>query len=70
MNDHLQRSNDSRSRETWTLFRVDDRGNQFTVRTGLTREEAELLAHEFESRGHKQFYWAEQTSDFVKTGPM
>jgi 8-oxo-dGTP pyrophosphatase MutT (NUDIX family) len=43
----------------WTVFRVDDNGNQFAVRGGLTRPEADRLVADFEARGHKQTYWAE-----------
>lgn len=43
----------------WCLVRRDDNGNQFIVRTGLSRAEAEALAREFEARGHKQSYWVE-----------
>lgn len=41
----------------WCLLRLDDNGNEFVVRTGLTRAAAEALAREFEARGHKQSYW-------------
>lgn len=41
----------------WCLVRLDDNGNEFVVRTGLTRAAAEALAREFEARGHKQSYW-------------
>ena len=44
---------------TWAVHRQDDNGNRFVVQTGLSREEAEQLATEFEARGHKQVYWAE-----------
>ena len=44
---------------TWAVHRQDDNGNRFVVQTGLTREEAEQMAAEFERRGHKQVYWAE-----------
>jgi hypothetical protein len=41
----------------WCLVRLDDNGNQFVVRTGLTRAAAEALARQFEAHGHKQSYW-------------
>ena len=44
----------------WAVHRQDDNGNRFVVRTGLRREEAERLAAEFESRGHKQLFWVER----------
>jgi hypothetical protein len=40
--------------------RLDDNGNQYVVRTGLTRAAAEALAREFEAHGHKQSYWVRQ----------
>jgi|GEM_PF-292534 len=43
---------------SWTVWRQDDAGNRFVVQSGLEREAAEALAAEFESRGHKQLYWA------------
>ena len=43
----------------WEVWRQDDNGNRFVVQTGLSREDAERLVVEFESRGHKQVYWAE-----------
>jgi hypothetical protein len=45
--------------ETWRVRRQDDNGNQFTMETGLNREEAERLVALYESRGHKQLYWFE-----------
>ena len=42
----------------WGVYRQDDTGNRFTVKEGLTQEEAIRLVEVFESRGHKQFYWA------------
>ncbi|SDG25432.1 hypothetical protein SAMN05216603_1018 [Pseudomonas benzenivorans] len=45
--------------QRWCLVRLDDNGNQFVVRTDLSRAAAEALAREFEARGHKQSYWVE-----------
>jgi hypothetical protein len=42
---------------TWAVHRQDDNGYQFVVQTGLSREEAERLAAEFEAKRHKQMYW-------------
>lgn len=42
----------------WQLLRLDDNGNRFVMRSGLTREEAEALARDYQARGHKQTYWA------------
>ncbi|MCY1339757.1 hypothetical protein D9M68_363710 [compost metagenome] len=47
----------------WCVLRLDDNGNQFLVRAGLSRAQAEALAAEFAARGHKQSYWAQQTDD-------
>lgn len=43
----------------WCLLRLDDNGNRFVMRRGLTQEEAEALARDYQARGHKQTYWAE-----------
>ncbi|WP_271412251.1 hypothetical protein [Pseudomonas sp. Q1-7] len=43
----------------WCVKRLDDNGNEFVLRAGLTREEAERLAADYQARGHKQSYWAE-----------
>jgi hypothetical protein len=44
----------------WSVWRQDDNGNRFLVRSGITEEEAHQLASEFEARGHKQLYWFER----------
>jgi hypothetical protein len=44
---------------TWAVYRQDDLGNRFLVRTGLGREDAGRLAAELEARGHRQIYWIE-----------
>jgi hypothetical protein len=43
----------------YAVLRQDDNGNQFVVEAGLSRDEAERLAHDLEARGHKQLYWVE-----------
>ncbi|MBM3980700.1 MAG: Gfo/Idh/MocA family oxidoreductase [Planctomycetes bacterium] len=48
--------------EKWTVWRTDDTGNTFLVRGNLTREEALRTVAEFESRGHKQTYFAERAT--------
>jgi hypothetical protein len=35
---------------TWTVWRIDDNANTFVVRSGLSKEEAELLAASMEAR--------------------
>ena len=42
---------------TWSVWRQDDNGNRFHVRSGCARADAERVCQEFESRGHKQTYW-------------
>lgn len=41
----------------WAVYRQDDNGNVFVVRRGLSKEDAQRLAAELESHGHKQLYW-------------
>ncbi|SFP31420.1 hypothetical protein [Pseudomonas borbori] len=56
----------------WCLVRLDDNGNQFVVRTGLSRAAAEALARQFEARGHKQSYWVRPqppTPDDIREDP-
>jgi hypothetical protein len=59
---------DSDHSTTWTVFRQDDAGNEFVVETGLDQQAAEQLVLEFESRGHKQIYWARRDTP-SSTGP-
>lgn len=53
--------------DLWTVYRIDDTGNVFVVKDGLTQEEADRLVQVYEARGHKQMYWAERTSG-VRSG--
>lgn len=46
----------------WQVIRTDDLGNAFTVRGGMTQEDARKLAAEMTLRGHKQSYDAAQTA--------
>ncbi|WP_179062015.1 hypothetical protein [Pseudomonas taiwanensis] len=52
MPDFLQRN--------WCVKRLDDNGNVFVLRAGLSRGEAEQLMAEYQARGHKQSYWVER----------
>ena len=52
----------ARPEPAWVVYRQDDNGNRFVVRTGLGRDEAERLVAEFDAKGHKQLYWAEPES--------
>jgi hypothetical protein len=45
----------------WTVWREDDNGRRFIVRTVLTYDEALALVASLEARVHKQFYWLEPT---------
>ncbi len=47
--------------EAWSVWRQDDIGNTFLVRTGLTEPEALSLVGQLEEEGHKQTYWAAAT---------
>jgi hypothetical protein len=44
----------------WVVYRLDDNANTFVVAADLNHEEAERLVALFESRGHKQLYWAQE----------
>ncbi len=48
------------STEDWCVVRLDDNGNEFIVKSGLSFETATSLAREFESKGHKQTYWVKR----------
>lgn len=54
----MRQSEQNGGRRTWSVLRQDDNGNVATVKAGLAREEALRLAAEYESKGHKQTYWA------------
>ena len=43
----------------WRVLRQDDNGQRFVLGSFSSRCEAERVVAEFESRGHKQTYWAE-----------
>lgn len=49
--------------ETWTVYRQDDNGNRFTVRTFETETAAREHAAELESHGHKQHYWVSRNEN-------
>lgn len=44
----------------WSVWRQDDNGNVFIVKTGLTQINALRLVREFENKGHKQSYWVKR----------
>jgi len=47
--------------DAWKVCRTDDTGNTFVVNDGLSREEADRLAAEYEACGHKQTYRVERS---------
>jgi hypothetical protein len=47
--------------DLWRVMRLDDNGNCFVLVDGLFEPEALALVREYESRGHKQVYWAERS---------
>jgi hypothetical protein len=44
----------------WSVWRQDDNGNVSLVKAELTREEALQLIAEYETKSHKQTYWAQE----------
>ena len=44
----------------WSVWRLDDNGNVFIVKNGLTENDALRLVREYEAKGHKQTYWAKE----------
>ena len=44
----------------WSVWRQDDNGNVFMVSNGHVESEALRLVREFESKAHKQVYWAKE----------
>ncbi len=47
----------------WTVYRIDDNGNEFVVEEHIDEDTANRLVAEFEARGHKQTYWAQRDRD-------
>ena len=44
-------------RDPWSLYRLDDNGNEIEVARFASREAAEAEKHRFEARGHKQSWF-------------
>jgi hypothetical protein len=44
----------------WSVYRIDDNGNEFVVRAHIDEKDATRIVSEFEAHGHKQTYWAQQ----------
>lgn len=52
----------------WNVYRQDDNGNRFLVKSFVSEAAARQCAAELESHGHKQLYWVTSTdSDDVST---
>ena len=45
------------------LWRTDDHGNDFFIRSFSDAEDAERARSEFEARGRHQTYWLKRTDD-------
>jgi hypothetical protein len=45
--------------DAWEVWRQDDTSNRYLVHGELTEYAARVLAANYESRGHKQTYWAQ-----------
>jgi hypothetical protein len=45
---------------TWEVWRQDDAGSRHLVQDRLTEQEARAVTARYESRGHKQTYWAKR----------
>jgi hypothetical protein len=48
-------------RPGWSVWRQDDNGNVALVKAGMTHIEALSLIAEYETKGHKQTYWAQES---------
>lgn len=46
----------------WSVWRMDDHGGEFRMRTFRCHAAAERFAEAFTARAHKQTYWVEQDS--------
>ena len=54
--------------EVWNVFRQDDNGNQFLVKSFGSEIAARQCAAELESHGHKQLYWVAQSQANADSG--
>jgi hypothetical protein len=52
----------------WELWRQDDHGNEYLIKTFAAREVAEEARDTFITRGHHQHYWVKESSG-DETGP-
>jgi hypothetical protein len=58
--DKSQYADGGSDKPNWSIWRQDDNGNIALVKAGLTRTEAFQLIAEYEAKGHKQTYWAQE----------
>jgi hypothetical protein len=56
-----ERADGKTVKNNWSIWRQDDNGNVALVKDGLTRTEALQLIAEYETKEHKQTYWAQET---------
>jgi hypothetical protein len=52
--------NSAYARGNWSVYRIDDNGNEFVVQVQIDEKDAMRIVAEFEARGHKQTYWAQR----------
>jgi hypothetical protein len=56
----LTKDSNGKTTPAWSVWRQDDNGNVALVKAGLTQTEALRLIDEYEAKGHKQTYWAQE----------
>ncbi|MFE3739463.1 SPOR domain-containing protein [Streptomyces sp. NPDC059134] len=54
--------NDSGALLPWLVIRQDDNGNRYRVGRYATEDEAQTMADNLGTRGHRQMYWVERVS--------
>ncbi|MFE4060008.1 SPOR domain-containing protein [Streptomyces sp. NPDC059096] len=54
--------NDSGALLPWLVIRQDDNGNRYRVGRYATEDEAQKMADNLGTRGHRQMYWVERVS--------
>lgn len=47
----------------WSLYRLDDNGNEFLIERHQRREWADRVRDEYEAKGHKQLYFVRPSSE-------
>ncbi|MER6101664.1 SPOR domain-containing protein [Streptomyces sp. NPDC001832] len=51
---------DSSAELLWLVIRQDDNGNRYRVGRYATQGEAQRIADQLDTHGHKQLYWVER----------